>query len=97
MKAISEFIVRVMDLLEAEGRAAKRAIFRLFAALLVMVAVLALMLTAGAFFIVAIFLVLSELLTPAGTFAVMGAAMLLLAAGGALAAVQLRDKKASKP
>lgn len=85
-----------MDLLEAEGRAARRAIFRLVAALLVLIGVLALVLTAGGFFLTALYLLLRDAVTPPGAFAILGLVLLLVAFVGMVLASHLRDKKASE-
>lgn len=85
-----------MNLLEAEGRAARRAIFRLVAALLMLVGVLALVLTAGAFFLTALYLLLRDVVTPAAAFAILGGGLLLVALLGMAVAAHLRDKKASQ-
>ncbi|MEX0745801.1 MAG: hypothetical protein WD118_09375 [Phycisphaeraceae bacterium] len=95
MKAVSEFIVRVFDLLEAEGRAARRAIFRLAGALLLLLGVAALLLTGLAFFLVAIYLVLADAVGAAGAFAILGGALLLASLAGAMLAHYMNDKKAS--
>ncbi|MEX0655607.1 MAG: hypothetical protein WD534_14095 [Phycisphaeraceae bacterium] len=97
MKAVSEFIVRVMDLLEAEGRAARRAIFRLAGALLLLIGVAAMLLTAGAFFLTALYLLLHKHVGAPGAFSILGGLLLLVAFVGLVGASHLRDKKASTP
>ena len=94
MKSLSQFIVRTLDLLEAEGRAAKRATFRLVAALLLLVIAAAFALTAAGLFVGALYVLLAGPLGAAGALAVLGAVMLLVAFIVLVIAHWLREKKA---
>ncbi|MEX0886459.1 MAG: hypothetical protein WD009_08480 [Phycisphaeraceae bacterium] len=94
MKSLSQFIVRTLDLLEAEGRAAKRATFRLVAAILLLLIAGAFVLAAAGLFGGALYVLLSHVLGAAGALAVLGAVMLLAAFILLVGATWLRDKKA---
>lgn len=91
MQLFSTLIVRVMELLEAEGRALKRAVFRLAVALVLMGAVGVLLLATLGLFAGALFLVLVELAGAAGALAILGGVTLLLAVIALLVAMLLRD------
>lgn len=78
MRAIGQFIVRVAELLEAEGRAAKRNTFELAGAIVLLVGAGVIALAALGFFVAAIFMLLRGPLTSPGAAAVIG---LVLAVG----------------
>lgn len=91
MQLLSTLIVRVTELLEAEGRALKRSIFRLVLALVLMMLVCVLLMATLGLFAGALFILLAELVTPAGALAILGGVTLLLALIGLLVAALLRD------
>ena len=94
MKLLSSaFIVRVTELLEAEGRALKRAVFRLGLALLVMVIVGVLLVSTLGLFAAALYLTLAELTSPQVALVILGGLTLLLAIIGLLIAMVLRDSR----
>lgn len=92
MKSISQFIVDLANLLEAEGRTARRAIFRLVLSLVLVLLFGILALVTIALFAGAIFLWFAQLLgSAAGALAILGGVMLLLTIIGLLAAVVIRE------
>lgn len=93
---LAQFVVRLADLVEAEGRAARRAIFRLGLALMAALVATAVVLTAIGFFLAALFLVLAPYLTPPGALGLLGAVLLMLAAG-CLAGANRVQQRGGKP
>lgn len=89
----SAFIVRCTELLEAEGRALKRAVFRLALALGVLAVVGVLLVATLGLFAAAVYLVLADLTSPPVALVILGGVTLLLAIIGLLVAMVLRDPR----
>ncbi|MFW6059616.1 MAG: hypothetical protein ACODAQ_05510 [Phycisphaeraceae bacterium] len=97
MKSISQFIVDLANLLEVEGRTAKRAIFRLVLSLILLVLFGVLALATVGLFAAAIFLWFAELLgSAAAALAILGGIMLLLTVIGLLGSIVVRDFTSGK-
>jgi hypothetical protein len=76
---LGELAVRVAELAEAEGRLARRAIFRLAAALLALLIVFALVVGGVAMLAVAGFMALTRAMPTDAALALLGAALLIVA------------------
>ena len=94
MKALAQFIVRLTELAEAEGRAAQRGLFRLALALLLLWLVALLALIGVGLIGGALYLVFARVIAPAGALAIVGGLALLLALIGLLIALLLRPTQA---
>lgn len=79
-EALAEFIIAIFELLEAEGRLAKRQAVRLGGALLIALAALPLALGALGVLLAALYLSLVPALTPAQALVVCSAVLIALAA-----------------
>lgn len=97
MKALAQMIVRVVELLEAEGRTLRRALFNLALALLALIVATILCIGALGLFAGAIFCLLQMAIGTAGALAVMGGILLLLAIIAFLSAHMIQQRKASRP
>lgn len=76
VRGISQFVVRVVELLEAEGRAARRAVYHLAGSIAMMLAAVALILAAAGFLVTGLYFALTPALDPAAAFAVCGGLLL---------------------
>ena len=92
MKWLVQFIIRLTELAEAEGRTFKRNIFQLVLSLVMVIVVGLLLIAALAFFGGAVYIVFANLVTPAGALAILGGLALLLAIVGLAAAIIVRDQ-----
>jgi len=86
VKAIGEMLVRVVELLEAEGRSLRHHVVRTAAVVGVVLAVVLMTLGGVGLLAAALFLALSQAMGTAGAAAVTGGLLLLLAAMAGLMA-----------
>lgn len=86
MKAIGEMLVRVVDLLEAEGRSLRQNVVRTAAILGVVLAIVLMTLGGLGLLAAAMFLALAQAMGTAGAAAVTGGLLLLIAAMAGLVA-----------
>jgi hypothetical protein len=92
-KHISELIVRVADLVEAEGRLLRKVVARMGLSLSLTMAAAALVLVGGVLLLAALWLAVAKPLGPALASVVSGIAALLLALGLLLIAARLNNEK----
>lgn len=81
LKLISELVVRIADLLEAEGRTLRQVVTRLIILAAMIAAVTALALAGVGLLLVAAYLGLSQAIGPSWAAAALGVASLALAGG----------------
>ncbi len=93
---LGQFIVKVANLAEAEGRVAKQSVFLLAAAVLVFAAAVALVLVALVLLGVAMYLGLAEVMPPGGAAALVGAILLLVGLVAAMSAGRIIHKRVSR-
>lgn len=79
MRRAAEFVVRLSNLLEAEGRAAKRGVFRLIAAIALAMVACAVLLTAVLMLGLSMLTALQLVMNPATALLLVGLALLITA------------------